>query len=112
MTQTVFGYAFILFTTVLILAADLILKRAADADMQFVSRPVVLGCVIYVICALLWFVAMRHISLAQAGVAFSMLSLLAVCAMGVAFFGEKLQMREVLGIGCALLSMCLMIRTE
>ena len=53
---------------------------------------------------------MRHISLAQTGVAFSIFSLLALCAMGVVFFEERLETREILGICLAVCSMLLMAR--
>ena len=33
---------------------------------------------------------MRHISLAQAGVAYAMFSLLALCVIGSLFFGERI----------------------
>lgn len=110
MTQTLFGYALTSVTVILVLAADYILKHAADAEMNFLSRPVVVGSLIYAISAVLWFFAMRHISLAEAGIAFSMLSMLAICAMGAVFFGERIATREILGIGCAIASMCLMVR--
>lgn len=53
---------------------------------------------------------MRHITLAQAGVAYSMLTLLALYAIGALVFGEELRMREYTGIGCALVSMILLSR--
>jgi undecaprenyl phosphate-alpha-L-ara4N flippase subunit ArnF len=53
---------------------------------------------------------LRYVSLAQAGVAYSMLTMLAVCVMAVVVFDESLTRLEILGIVCALLSMGLMMR--
>ena len=53
---------------------------------------------------------MRHVTLAQAGVAYSMLTLLALCAIGAIWFGEQLYAREYLGILCALAAMVLLAR--
>ena len=110
MTQVVFGYAFAFFTALIVLFGDYLIKLAADGDMPVTSRLVMGGVVLYGASAMLWYVAVRHVTLAQAGVAFSMFSLLALCGLGVYAFGEKIGTREALGIGCALASMVLMIR--
>ena len=53
---------------------------------------------------------MRHVTLAQAGVAYSMFTLLALCLIGAVWFDEPIQMREAAGIACAIASMALMVR--
>ena len=105
-----FGYTFALLTALLVLGGDYLIKLAADADLPVNSRPVLAGCAIYAASAVLWYFSVSHITLAQAGVAFSMFSLLALCALGVVFFEETIYPREALGIGLALISMLLMIR--
>ena len=108
--HTLIGYSFAVFTALLVLGGDFLIKVAADGDEGATSRLMLLASAIYGASAFLWFVCMRHITLAQAGVAFSMFSLLALCAMGVVLFGERIGPREFAGIGCALAAMVLMIR--
>ena len=104
------GYGFALATAIFVIFGDYYIKLAADAGRSLVSLHFLLGAVLYVGSAMLWYGSLRHITLAQAGVAYSMLTLLAVCLLGVLVFGEKLYARELLGIGCAILSMFLMVR--
>ncbi len=110
MTAIFFGFAFSLFTAMIVILGDYLIKLAADGDQPVNSHLVMTGCGLYAISAVMWYYALRHVTLAQAGVAFSMLTLLALCAIGVLHFNEKLYMREYLGILCALLSMVLMVR--
>ena len=110
MSNMVWGMSFSLFTALVVIAGDTVLKIAADTNKPILSGLVFLGCAIYAVSALFWLFAMRHISLAQAGVAYSMLTLLALCVIGVVWFDEKLYVREFLGIGCALAAMILMVR--
>jgi drug/metabolite transporter (DMT)-like permease len=71
---------------------------------------VTIGCGLYILSALLWFGAMHHVGLAQAGVAYSMITLLALALIGTVWFGEPVGWREIAGIACALLAMILMVR--
>lgn len=105
------GYSFALLTAALAITGDFYIKLAADSGRSMVSPNFFLGAAFYVASAAMWFVSLRQIGLAHAGVAYSMLTLLAVCALGVVVFDEKLHTKEMLGIGCAMLSMALMVRT-
>lgn len=105
-----YGYGFALVTAVIIIAADLIFKIAADQG-RAITHPLVLsGCVLYAISGLIWFGAMQHIGLAQAGIAYAMLSLLALASVGYFWFNEPFGMRELGGVSCALVAMVLMVR--
>jgi drug/metabolite transporter (DMT)-like permease len=111
--QSIFqGFGFIAVTTLVVIAGDFFLKLAADRGLTALSMLVALGIVLYGISALLWFGAMRHLTLGQAGVAYSMLTLVALALIGATIFGERLGLRECAGIGCALTGMMLMVRTE
>ena len=110
MSQVVFGYIFCLLTALVVISGDFVLKLAADKGLHTLSGYVFVGCAIYAFSAIMWFYAMQHVSLAQAGVAYSMLTLLALCAIGAFWFNEPIGLREMLGIGCAILSMILMVR--
>ena len=110
MSHATFGLALVAFMAVIIIAADTLLKIAADADRSAVSPMVMSGIALYAVSALLWLFVMRHMTLVQAGVAYSVISLLALAAIGVFWFGEKLHLREIAGIGCAIAAMLLMMR--
>lgn len=104
------GFVFAFITAIVVIAGDIVLKVAADGQKSVWSGAVLAGCVIYAASAIFWFYAMRQVTLAQAGVAYSMLTLLALCAIGSVWFGEPLYMREYLGIVCALAAMVLLAR--
>lgn len=104
------GLAFSLLTALVVIYGDYLIKRAADDAAPLISPLVLAGCALYAASAYLWFFALHHVTLTQAGVAFSMFSLIALCALGAFVFGEDLQAREYAGIGCALLAMALMSR--
>ncbi len=108
MSQIAIGFLFSLFTAVVVLVGDVVIKTAADLGHSALSRYVLVGVVLYGASALLWFVSVRHIPLATAGVAFSMASLIALALIGAFYFGVRLGARDLAGIGCALVAMILM----
>jgi len=101
------GIAFSLFTALIVIAGDTLIKIAAD-NARFVSPHMALGIGLYGASAILWFFAMRHITLAQAAVAYSMLTLIALCLIGAVWFDEPIGTREIVGIGFALAAMVCM----
>jgi undecaprenyl phosphate-alpha-L-ara4N flippase subunit ArnF len=112
MTQLAFGYGFTLFTAVIVILGDFIIKTAADAGHTISSTYVATGVALYAVSAVLWFYAMQHVTLVQAGVAYSMLTLVALAAIGALWFDEQLQAREYAGLSCALMAMVLMSRLD
>ena len=101
------GIAFSLFTALIVIAGDTLIKIAAD-NAALTSPHMAFGIGLYGTSAVLWFFAMRHITLAQAAVAYSMLTLIALCVIGAMWFDEPIGTREVLGIGFALAAMICM----
>lgn len=101
------GIAFSLFTALVVIAGDTLIKVAAD-NARLVSPHMAFGITLYGASAILWFFAMRHVTLAQAAVAYSMLTLVALCFIGAVWFNEPIGMREVVGIGFALAAMICM----
>jgi undecaprenyl phosphate-alpha-L-ara4N flippase subunit ArnF len=110
MLSYAFGLGFALITAIIVILGDLALKFAADREHTLASTLVAAGVVAYALSALLWFAAMRHVSLGQAAVAYSMFTLVALVLLGAALFAEPLHLREYAGMGCALLAMVLMSR--
>ena len=112
MSQAVFGLTFTLFTALIVIVGDYVIKLAADGGQPMLSRLVLLGCGLYALSALLWFAAMHHVTLAQAGVAYSMFTLLALVAIGALAFNEPVRFREATGVLCALAAMWLIMRVD
>lgn len=101
------GLLFSLLTALVVIAGDTLIKVAADGD-SLTSPHMSAGVILYILSAVLWFYAMRHITLAQAAVAYSMLTLVALCVIGAIAFEEPIGSREILGIGFALAAMACM----
>ena len=110
MFQIAAGYLLAMTCALIVILGDTILKSAADKGHTTLSVPLVVGCGFYALSAIAWFWAMRHISLTQGAVAYTMFSLLALCLIAVAIFDETLGAREYLGIVCALMAVVLMVR--
>ncbi len=110
MLHIAYGFGFTFITALVVIVGDVVLKIAADGNKAVWSALVLTGCAIYAASAIFWLYAMRHVTLAQAGVAYSMLTLLALCAIGAIWFDEQLYAREYLGILCALAAMVLLAR--
>ena len=106
----VIGYALCFGATAIVIAGDYAIKLAVERGHTLASPVFLAGCGLYALSAVGWFLAMRHISLAQTGVAFSIFSLLALAGLGVVAFGERLAAREILGVILAVCSMLLMAR--
>jgi undecaprenyl phosphate-alpha-L-ara4N flippase subunit ArnF len=110
MSQIAFGYGFIIALAFIVIIGDAVIKMAADAGHTVSSTYVVIGVALYAVSAVLWFFAMQHITLVQAGVAYSMLTLVALAIIGALWFNEPLALREYAGLACALMAMVLMSR--
>ncbi|MFQ6547705.1 hypothetical protein AADZ90_007085 [Aestuariibius sp. 2305UL40-4] len=111
MSQFASGYAFALFTALVVIVGDYVLKLAADGRLPLTSTHVIAGCALYAGSAILWYFAMRHVTLAQAGVAYSMLTLIALALIGALVFEEPIGPREGIGLTFALLAMVAMSHT-
>lgn len=105
------GLLFSLLTALLVILGDTLIKIAADKAI-FSSKPMAAGVLLYAASAVCWYFAMRHMTLAQAAVAYSMLTLVALCAIGAVLFDEPVRLRDATGIGFALAAMWLMTETH
>ena len=108
MSPALIGLLFSLGTALVVILGDVALKLAAEGTHPAPGRMVALGIALYAVSAVLWFLAMRQTSLAQAAVAYAMFSLIALCVIGAVAFGEAIGPREAAGIGCALTAMALL----
>ncbi len=106
-----YGLLFSLFTALVVILGDVAIKIAADRA-ALTSLHMGLGVVLYAASAVLWFFAMRYVSLGQAAVAYSMLTLIALFVIGALGFNEPVGMREIAGMVCALAALVLMTHSE
>jgi len=106
-----YGLLFSFFTALVVILGDIAIKIAADRA-ALTSAHMALGIGLYAGSAVLWFFAMRYVSLGQAAVAYSMLTLIALFAIGAVMFNEPVGPREIGGILCALAAMALMTHVE
>jgi len=91
------------------LLGDYFLKLAA-LNTAAPTLPYAIGTSCYAIAAIGIVYALRHMSMASFGVWYSVLTILAMTAMGVLLFEERLATREMVGIGFALASLVCMSR--
>lgn len=98
----------------LTLIGDYFLKLAAIAPDRAggltEGQAFGLGVVMYFFSAIAVVIALRHMPVATFGVWYSVLTILAMAAMGVLLFEERLAFRDVLGIGLALAGLACMTR--
>ncbi|WP_193140673.1 MULTISPECIES: hypothetical protein [unclassified Meridianimarinicoccus] len=108
--QIVIGYGSALLCALVVIFGDTLIKLTADQGQPLHAPAGLAGLSLYVLSGIFWFLAVQQISLGQAGVAFAMFSLLALCVIGAVVFDEPVAWREVAGIGCALAALLLMVR--
>lgn len=110
MSPIVLGFIFSVSTALVVLVGDVVIKQAADQGHSALSPYVLAGIGLYAVSGLLWFVSVRHVTLASAGVTFAMVSLVALVIVGATAFDEPIHKRDWAGIACALMAMGLMMR--
>lgn len=96
------------FTVVSVLVKDLSLTVATGSLIEQVlgllKSPILyVAGVLYVTCALLYFLALSRLPLSTAGPAFMVLGVVTTAILGAAVFGESLGFLKVLGIGLCIL---------
>ncbi|MDD9923621.1 MAG: hypothetical protein OXQ92_15290 [Boseongicola sp.] len=105
-----FGLIFTLATALIVISGDVVIKTAADSA-RLISLYMAVGIVLYGVSAICWYFAMRHVSLGQGAVAYSMLTLIALFVIGAFWFDETIGTRQLAGMVCALAAMALMSET-
>lgn len=104
------AYSCATIAVVMAIAADYFIKVASVRDMPLLTWSFVLGAMLYVVSTVGWVYAMKGMSLAQVGVAYSVVTILALAAMGHFVFGEQTTTREMVGIGFAIVALVIMTK--
>ena len=81
---------------------------ATSRDAEVLSPYVGIGALLYALSALAWFYAMRHITLTQGAVLYTVFSLLVLCVIAALVFDERLGPREFTGIAAAVVAVILL----
>lgn len=108
MLQTFLGYGFVLACASIVVLGDALMKLGADRDAEVLSPYVGIGALLYALSALAWFYAMRHITLTQGAVLYTVFSLLVLCVIAALVFDERLGPREFTGIAAAVVAVILL----
>lgn len=101
-------YALILFMVAVSILAHYLLKLASERSNSIVTAEFATGALLYGLTAVGWVYAMKQTTLAAIAVAYSVVTLLFLAALGVLVFRESLSGREFLGLACAVAAMALM----
>jgi multidrug transporter EmrE-like cation transporter len=89
---------------------DYFLKLASAKSDSLKSPAFYVGFVLYASTAFGWVFVMKHLKLATIGVVYSVSMIVLLTAIGVAFFGERLNGYEMAGLAMAVASLCLLTR--
>lgn len=90
---------------------DYYLKLASREEDSLRSKWFYIGFVLYATTAFAWVYVMKHLKLATIGVVYSISMVVFLSAIGVLFFDETLNARELTGLVLAVLSLVLLAGT-
>lgn len=104
------AYGFATVAVVMAIVADYFIKVASERDASLITWSFALGALLYVFSTVGWLYAMKGMSLAQVGVAYSVVTILALVAMGHFLFGEHVGARDMVGVGFAIVALVIMAK--
>ncbi len=89
---------------------DYFLKIASSHDKPILTKPFLIGFLIYSTTVFVWVYLMKYLKLATIGVIYSISMVILLTLLGVFFFDEPLNHYEVFGIALAVTSILLLSR--
>ena len=95
------AWGFVLALVGVTILADYFLKLASERDAWLASREFGIGAALYAASALGWVLAMQQMRLAEIAVAYSVLTLILLAALGAIVFRESLGLRDGAALACA-----------
>lgn len=110
MNVPIAGLLFVLLLSLIGVAGDFCIKQAGHHVSGFDLRWFLGGIGMYVVTAIGWFFAMRHMKLATLGVFYSVSTILLLTLLSVLYYQETLNKSEIAGVLTALTSVFLLIR--
>lgn len=100
-------YVVLAVIVVMTVAGDFTLKLASGRPSPFVSFWFLQGAVFYALTAIGWVILMQSHSLAQIGVLYSSMTILALTSVGYTFFNEAVSPRQIAGVSAAIFAIFL-----
>lgn len=107
LSPTTIGILIVLLLSVAGVLADYSLKVASTKHNATANGFFLAGAAIYALTAFGWVWAMPHLKLSQLGAFYSVSSVLLLTLVGVVFFKETLQVKEIIGIALGITSLIL-----
>ena len=104
------SFFWLMVATLLTLIGDFLIKLASDSPSGLKSLAFLGGALAYGAPAFAWFFLMQQHSLSTIGVFYSSATLIFIALLGAVAFGERLELRDGLGIGLALAAVLVMYR--
>lgn len=89
---------------------DYFLKLAGNGDKFIVLKFFFAGFIIFILAIIGWFFVFKYVKLSIVGVLYGLTSTLALVAVGVLFFHEKLSFYEIIGIIFGIISFIFLVR--
>src|SRR3989344_6439208 len=110
MEKTGIALLLIILLSIVGVARDFFIKLSGNGPKYIEYKWFILGLAIYASTAFGWFFVMKEIKLATLGAFYAVSIVLLLTAVGVFYFGEKLNYFEMGGIAAALVSVVLLMR--
>ncbi len=99
------GISTIVIVAIFSIIADVVLKKSSENNNMFLLG---LGIFLYMIDAVLWFLAYKYSKFSTVGVIYSILMIIISIIVGIMFFKEKIELKEMFGIGLGIISLFLL----
>lgn len=90
---------------------DYFIKLSGDSVVKYIDiKWFLIGLIVYSSTAIGWFFVMKHIKLSTLGVLYGVTTVVALTAVGILFFKERLNLYEIIGVIAGVSSIVLLSR--
>jgi len=103
-------YLIVIVLSVVGVGADMLLKKASSLPNPVANWWFAAGALIFATTAFGWVYAMKYLDLGRLGAIYGSATILMLVLVGATLFNERLGLRELAGIACALASILLLSR--
>lgn len=90
--------------------ADVCIKSASNSKAGLMSPSFIAGAIVYLLLSMGWFYVFKHVKLSVVGILYPLCTVMLLTAASVLWFGERLTMREGLGVVFGALTIVLLFR--
>lgn len=108
--NNLWAIAIIILLSALGAVGDYFLKIAGNGERFINFKFFSVGCIIFILLAVGWFYALKYIKFSTIGVVYGVSTMILMVIIGVLFFNEKLDAREMIGIASGIISIVLLAK--